>query len=95
MSDERWRFARAGAKAEKGQAGVSQNRESTRSYSLSYCMLYKLGRFLQFLGLLILPIPMAGNMAGHLTVGQMLTGAGVGIAVFFAGWLLQQATRPR
>jgi hypothetical protein len=59
-------------------------------------MLYKLGRILQLLGLLILPIAMAGNMADErLTLGQMLTVSGVGIAIFFIGWLLQQATRPR
>ena len=36
-------------------------------------MLYKLGRALQLIGLLLLPIAMAGNMADErLTLGQML-----------------------
>jgi hypothetical protein len=94
MSDERsgflcWCQSRERASGRFSEAGIYA------LFALSYCMLYKLGRLLQFLGLLILPIAMAGNMAGHLTVGQMLSGSGVGIVVFFAGWLLQQATRPR
>ena len=59
-------------------------------------MLYKLGRLLQFLGLLILPIAMAGNMADQrLDLKQMLGLCGVGVVVFFVGWLLQQGVRPR
>jgi hypothetical protein len=54
-------------------------------------MLYKLGRFLQFAGLILLPIAMAGNIAESLTLGQMLTLAGVGMGVFALGWMLQQA----
>ena len=59
-------------------------------------MLYKLGRFLQLLGLLILPIAMAGNMVDErLSLKHMLILAGAGVVVFFLGWLLQQSTRPR
>jgi hypothetical protein len=59
-------------------------------------MLYKLGRFLQLLGLLILPIAMAGNMVDErLSLKHMLFLAGAGVVVFFLGWLLQQSTRPR
>ena len=58
-------------------------------------MLYKLGRLLQLLGLLLLPIAMAGNLAEHLDLKQMLSLCGVGVVVFFVGWLLQQGVRPR
>jgi hypothetical protein len=53
-------------------------------------MLYKLGRFLQFAGLIILPIGMAGNMAEKLNLKEMLIVCTVGILVFSVGWLLQQ-----
>ena len=59
-------------------------------------MRYKLGRLLQLLGLLILPIAMAGNMADQrLDLKQMLGLCGVGVVVFFIGWLLQQGAGPR
>ncbi len=58
-------------------------------------MLYGLGRFLQLAGLFLLPVAMAGNVAERLDLRQMLTVAGVGMGVFFLGWLLQQAARPR
>jgi hypothetical protein len=67
-----------------------------RRVSENLAMLYKLGRALQLIGLLLLPIAMAGNMADErLTLGQMLMLSGAGIAIFLIGWLLQQATRPR
>jgi hypothetical protein len=50
---------------------------------------------MQFAGLLILPVAMAGQVEGSLDLRQMLTLTGVGIGVFFLGWLLQQATRPK
>jgi hypothetical protein len=59
-------------------------------------MLYHVARFLQFAGLIILPIAIAGNMADErLSLKQSLILSGVGIFVFFIGWLLQQGTRPR
>jgi hypothetical protein len=57
-------------------------------------MLYRLGRLLQLLGLLILPAAIAGNLAEKLDLKQSLTMSGVGVAVFFVGWLLQQGRRP-
>ena len=57
-------------------------------------MLYKIGRLLQFAGLVILPAAIAGEMAGSLKLKGELILAGVGIGVFFAGWLLQQAAKP-
>jgi hypothetical protein len=57
-------------------------------------MLYKLGRVLQFAGLILLPFAVSGELAGNLTVKQELIMAGVGITVFFLGWLVQQAGKP-
>jgi hypothetical protein len=55
-------------------------------------MAYKLGRFLQFLGLfVILPVAMAGNLAEKLDLKQMLVLCGGGVAVFYLGWLVQQS----
>jgi hypothetical protein len=56
-------------------------------------MVYRLGRLLQLLGLLLLPVAMAGNVMNDLDLRQMLGLAAVGILVFFFGWLLQQASR--
>jgi hypothetical protein len=58
-------------------------------------MLYTLARLMQFAGLLILPVAMAGQVEGRLDLREMLTLTGVGIGVFFLGWLLQQAKRPK
>jgi hypothetical protein len=58
-------------------------------------MLYRVGRFLQLIGLILLPVAMAGNVSNELDLRQMLSVAGVGIVVFIVGWLLQQATRPK
>jgi hypothetical protein len=58
-------------------------------------MLYSVARILQFVGLILLPVAMAGNIEGSLDLRQMLMLAGVGIGVFILGWLLQQAARPK
>jgi len=60
-------------------------------------MLYRMGRFLQLLGLLIAPVGVAGNLARRDEVDEktLLAIAAVGVGVFVLGWLLQQATRPR
>ena len=58
-------------------------------------MLYKLGRLLQFAGLVILPIAIAGDMAGRVEFKQSLVLSFVGVVVFFTGWLLQQGARPQ
>jgi hypothetical protein len=54
---------------------------------------YSIARFLQLLGLLILPVAIAGNVAERLTLGQSLGLSAAGILVFSVGWLLQQAAR--
>ena len=61
-------------------------------YSL---MLYKLGRLLQFAGLVMLPVAIAGDMSGRVEFKQSLAMSLIGIVIFFTGWLLQQAARPR
>jgi uncharacterized membrane protein YGL010W len=56
-------------------------------------MLYKLGRFLQLLGMIILPVAITGNLAREdlIDLKTSLVLSGVGIAVFAVGWLIQQA----
>jgi hypothetical protein len=56
-------------------------------------MIYKLGRLLQFIGLAILPVAIAGQAAYSLSLGQMLTWASVGVALFMIGYWLQQSGR--
>jgi hypothetical protein len=53
-------------------------------------MLYNLGRFLQLVGLLILPAAIAGTETGNFGTKTELILLGVGVAVFFLGWRLQQ-----
>jgi uncharacterized membrane protein len=59
-------------------------------------MLYKLGRFLQLLGLLITPIGIAGNLAREeeVPLKTTLTIAAVGIGIFYLGWLIQTRFPP-
>ena len=58
-------------------------------------MVFKIGRFLQVAGMLILPVGMVGNIVRpeHITVQHSLTIAGVGLVVFGLGWVLQQLGR--
>ena len=58
-------------------------------------MLYTIGRVLQFAGLILLPVAIAGEVEGSLDLKQMLSLSGLGVVVFAAGWLLQQAARPK
>jgi hypothetical protein len=60
-------------------------------------MLFKLGRVLQFVGLVLLPVAMAGNLARPAEFGLWYTLglSAIGILIFTLGWLLQQAARPR
>jgi hypothetical protein len=58
-------------------------------------MLYKLGRFLQLLGLLLLPVAMAGNATERLDLKSFYWLSGLGVGVFVMGWLLQQSSRPQ
>jgi hypothetical protein len=56
-------------------------------------MLYKLGRYFQLVGMILLPVAIAGNLAREdlIDLKTSLTMSGVGIGVFAVGWLLQQA----
>ncbi len=56
-------------------------------------MIHGIARAMQFLGLLILPIAISGNLANRLNLKESLEMSTVGILVFFGGWLLQQSTR--
>lgn len=58
-------------------------------------MLYKLARLLQFSGLVILPVAIAGNVAERLNLRDSLMLSTVGCGVFVLGWLLQQACKPK
>lgn len=58
-------------------------------------MLYGLSRVLQLVGLFILPFAISGNVADRLNLRESLALSSVGIFIFFLGWLLQQATRPK
>lgn len=64
---------------------------------LGESMLYKLGRFLQVVGLVLLPIGIAGNVArpGEFNVWYTLGVSAAGIIAFMLGWLLQQASGKR
>ncbi len=54
-------------------------------------MLYKIGRFLQLLGLLILPVAISGNALERLDLKDSLLMSAAGVGVFAVGWLCQQA----
>jgi hypothetical protein len=59
--------------------------------------LYRVGRALQIVGMILLPVAIAGNVAPEqpLDLRASLTLSGAGVAVFFVGYLIQQAGRPR
>ena len=50
---------------------------------------YHFSRGLQLLGLMILPFAIASELIGKVGLGRSLIIAGVGVAVFYAGVLLQ------
>lgn len=59
-------------------------------------VLYKLGRVMQLVGLLLLPLAIAGNIAPDkpTTLGQSLWLSAIGITIFMVGYGLQQLGRP-
>ena len=59
-------------------------------------MLYKLGRFLQLLGLIIVPVGVSGNLARpeEVPVKTTLLIAAAGVGVFYLGRLLQRVGEP-
>jgi hypothetical protein len=60
-------------------------------------MRYKIGRFLQLFGLILLPVGMAGNLAQPDVFGpaSVLVIMVVGAAIFTIGYFLQQSGKPR
>ena len=59
--------------------------------------MYRLGRFLQLLGLLIAPVGLAGNLASpdQVSEGKELGILAGGILVFALGWLIQRGAKPQ
>jgi hypothetical protein len=59
-------------------------------------VLYKLGRAMQLIGLLLVPLAIASNIAPErpATLAQSLWMSGIGVAVFIVGYGLQQLGRP-
>lgn len=60
-------------------------------------LLYKIGRFLQLVGMIVLPVGVAGNLADPDRVGVKLSLliAGAGLLIFCAGWVAQQYGHPQ
>ncbi len=58
-------------------------------------VLYKAGRALQVVGMILLPVAIAGNIVPDrpLDLRASLTLSGIGVAIFVFGYLLQQAGR--
>jgi hypothetical protein len=58
-------------------------------------MLYRIGRLLQFVGLVLLPIGIAGNLVPdsdrQVGLKTSLLISAVGVAVFYVGWRIQEA----
>ena len=59
-------------------------------------LLYRAGRTLQVVGMILLPVAIAGNLAPEqpLDLRMSLTVSAIGIGVFGLGYLLQQAGKP-
>jgi hypothetical protein len=55
-------------------------------------MLYKLGRLLQIVGMIMLPMAMAGNLLPQpaVTLSGMLSLMVLGVLIFFIGWSIQE-----
>ena len=72
---------------------VGRLQTAVLSFGKSYgdAMRYRLGRFLQLLGLCILPTAVAGNVIypQAVTEGVMFVILGAGVGVFLLGYLLQ------
>jgi hypothetical protein len=50
---------------------------------------YRIGRSLQFLGLLILPFAIASELVGEFGLGQSMLVATAGAALFYVGFVIQ------
>ena len=52
--------------------------------------MFKLGRLLQFVALVILPLAMLAQLSGSISLGQMLQFMFVAVGIFTLGYLLQR-----
>ena len=52
--------------------------------------MFKLGRLLQFVALVILPLSMVAQLSGSISLGQMLQFLCVAVGIFTLGYLLQR-----
>ncbi len=50
---------------------------------------YRVGRSLQFIGLLILPFAIASELVGEFGLGQSMLVAAAGAALFYVGFVIQ------
>jgi hypothetical protein len=50
---------------------------------------YRVGRVLQFVGMLVLPFGIASELVGRVGLGQSLLIAGAGMLVFYIGYVIQ------
>jgi hypothetical protein len=58
--------------------------------------MFTIARIMQLLGLIILPVAIAGNLADErLNLKESLELSTVGVLLFAVGWVLQQAVRRR
>lgn len=58
-------------------------------------MLYGLARLLQLAGLILLPLAVAGEVAGEMSLKNSLSLSTAGGLCFLTGWLLQRSVKPR
>jgi uncharacterized membrane protein YcjF (UPF0283 family) len=52
--------------------------------------MFKFGRLMQLVALVILPLAMLSQLSGSITLGQMLQFLLVGVGIFTLGYLLQR-----
>ncbi len=59
--------------------------------------LYRLGRLLQLIGLILLPLAIVANISptNEIDLKTSLMLSGFGVAIFILGWLIQQAGKPQ
>jgi hypothetical protein len=60
-------------------------------------MRYKIGRLLQIVGMILVPLAIAGNLKpdNPMDLRESLTLSGVGVGIFVLGYGLQEWGRPR
>jgi hypothetical protein len=71
---------RAGAAIDGGNSALAEARQMSR---------YRIGRTLQFLGLVILPFAIASELVGQFGLGQSMLVAAAGAALFYVGFVVQ------